>query len=94
MRKEIAHVNTIFSREFSQSRASIVRSLVRNIGAGTTQVLISLESLDASSGVKFQVITALPVSIGSFTFGEVSISHPTNIAICFPTSLRVNSQNI
>jgi len=81
MRKEIAQVEIIFSREFSQSRASIVRSLVRNIGAGTTQVLISLESFDASSGVKFQVITALPVSIGSLIFGAVRSSHHTNIAI-------------
>jgi len=74
-------VKTIFASEFSQRRASMVRSLVRNIGAGTTQVLISFESFDASSGVKFHVITALPVSIGSLIFGAVRSSHHTNIAI-------------
>jgi hypothetical protein len=88
------HEYISFSKLDAHNLESIVFSEVKYIGAGTTQVFIFCDNFLASSGVYFQVITAFQFKIGSFTFGAVSISHHTKIAICFQTNFFVNSQNI
>ena len=49
--KPMSQAYIIFSSELCPSLASIVLSLVRYIGAGTTQIFISSESFAADSGV-------------------------------------------